>query len=183
MSLAFIRSKYRALAIVITLVLVATFGTIRLVKAQPANYDVKLSTPQVSVDENGRTIITMMAHGDLQGAYTLALTTNPDGTVSGGEWALIVSYTQVVQGVPVPGGDEDGQQEFLVQKGVLKGSVGSGGTVKWNEAGGVSSVTGISLNVTGGTQDYDGVTGGGGNINGYNMTDRENSDGTLALVF
>ena len=177
----FVSPKYRALAVVAIFLMVAGFA-FKVVKAQPANYDMKLSTPTVTVDENGRTIVTMMATGDLAGPLTMALTTNPDGMVSGGEWALIVSSTVVTQGTPEPGGDPDGQSEGLVQKGVLKGNVGSG-TIKWNENGSVASISGVSLNVTGGTFEYDGVSGGSGSTNGYNLTDRANSDGTLALTF
>jgi len=177
----FVWPNVRAFAILAVVFLVGAFV---VVNAQSANFDMKLSTPAVTVDENGRTIVTMMASGDLPGAFTLALNTNPDGTVSGGEWALIVSHTVVIQdpGPVEPGGDPDGQREFLVQKGVLKGTVDSG-TVHWNQDGSVTSITGVSLSVTGGTQEYEPATGGSGSANGYFLTDRDNADGTLALTF
>jgi hypothetical protein len=164
----------------------------RSVSARSQNYNVNLSDIESSIDANGRTVVTMVTRGDLPGTLTLALNTAADGAVTGGEWALIVSYTAVTEadghltiGPVDSGSDEAGvadHTEAFVQKGVLKGQVGTGSITR-NADGTLSSLSGMSLQVSGGTLDYDQTTTGVGNINGWNLADRNTSNGVLAIAF
>jgi len=62
-----------------------------------------LSHPRVSELPDGRVVISMAARGDLPGQLTLTLERAADpGTISGGEWALVV--TRVID----DGDDDDG---------------------------------------------------------------------------
>jgi hypothetical protein len=45
-------------------------------------------------ERSGRLVVTLAARGDLRGLVTLALDVGPDGAVTGGDWALVVSHIQ-----------------------------------------------------------------------------------------
>lgn len=147
-----------------------------------STYMATLSHVAQAIDPVGRTVFTMMANGDLQGALTLVLERSTDGNVIRGEWAITVSYTEVYALPPSPDGDEDGHGERLVQRGVLKGAV-IGGRAASNGAGAITAVTGIRLAITGGTLEYSATTTGGGLIDGTNLSDAAMSGGSIMLSF
>jgi len=62
----------------------------------PSTYNINLALAEQSQDDQGRQVVTMMASGDLPGLLTLVLSTGPDGTVTDGEWSLVVSYVTIV---------------------------------------------------------------------------------------
>ena len=164
------------------LVIVSLSGTFRGARAQsPATYNVSLSHAEISVDDSGRTVVTMMAAGDLRGALTVRLERAADGAIAGGEWAFTVSYTEIAASVPPPDGGEDDPGEMLVQKGVLKGTV-TGGQVGPAD-GGLETLIGVRVALTGGTLAYDAITSGSGSIDGSNMADRDASSGSFTLTF
>src|SRR5215469_10936078 len=90
----------------------------------PTTYSINLALAEQSHDDQGRTVITMLASGDLPGVLTLTLSTTADGTVSGGEWALVVSYTAPLN----PKKPNAGSGQKLVQRGVLNGTLTGGST-------------------------------------------------------
>lgn len=157
-----------------------------------ATYNLTLSRAEVSADGNGRTIVTMVARGDLSGILTLALNRRADGTVTGGEWALMVSYTTVTASDgQVSVGEPEGEvgnangpegAEALVQKGALKGDV-AGGTLTLNVDGTLGSLNDIVLSLTGGTVAYGQVTSGNGLVAGMDLADRDASNGTASFTF
>jgi hypothetical protein len=167
----------------------AGFGGYRIARAQTqATYNLTFSHAEESIDAAGATVITVMARGDLQGVMTLKLERGEDGSVTGGEWALAVSYTETPvipppndNPITPPAGDND-PPENLVQKGVLKGQI-TGGAVALNEDGGVVALNGVQLELTGGTLAYGSVLQGGGYINGTTLTDRDTSSGSVSLIF
>lgn len=167
----------------------AGVGGFRSARAQTqTTYNLTFSHAEQSIDAAGATVITVMAQGGLQGVMTLKLERGEDGSVTGGEWALAVSYTETPV-IPPPNdspvtptdGDND-PPENLVQKGVLKGRI-TGGTVALNGDGGVVVLNGVQLELTGGTLAYDGVLQGGGYINGTALSDRDTSSGSVSLIF
>jgi hypothetical protein len=165
------------------LVIAALSGVFWVGRAQSqTTYAITLSHAEESVDPVGRAVITMMARGDLQGALTVRLDRSADGTVTGGEWALTVSYTEVIATPPASSGGDDDPGERLVQKGVLKGTV-TGGSVTLNDDGSVGTLNGVQLVLTGGTLAYDGTASGSGSIDGTSLADRDNSSGSISLVF
>src|SRR5437879_2102847 len=82
-------------ALSLVAVLTVAFATSGGAALQSATtYNMQLSLAEQSQDDQGRTLLTMMSAGDLQGVLTLAVTTAADGSITGGEWALTVSYTE-----------------------------------------------------------------------------------------
>lgn len=148
----------------------------------PGTYNVTLSRAQVSPTDNHRIIVVMDAAGDLRGALTLGLDRNgEDGAVTGGEWALVVAYTEETQHEPEGDGGED-HSETLVQKGTLKGSI-AGGQITLNPDGTIASVDSLQLVLDGGSLTYQGVTHGSGSALGANLHDPSASSGSLNLNF
>jgi len=151
-----------------------------------ATYTLTLSHAEESLDPSGRTVLTMMAAGDLQGALTVKLDRAADGTVTGGEWALTVSYTEIVTPPPAGGGGGGGTVEdpgeILVQKGVLKGDV-TAGVVSQNGSGAIDALSGVQLLLTGGTLAYEAVASGAGSLTGSAISDRDASSGSITLIF
>jgi hypothetical protein len=158
----------------------------------PATYNLALSRADASTDAKGRLVVTMVARGDLPGTLTLALDRAADGTVTGGEWALMVSYTAVTSAAgELSVGEPEGElaaetgaddSEALVQKGALKGDV-AGGTVSLDPDGTVRSLNGLVVSVTGGTLAYERATNGNGLIIAINLADHAASNGTASLIF
>jgi hypothetical protein len=109
----------------------------------------------------------------------LALVVGTDGVVTGGEWALTVSYIQF--GPPDADGDGD-PSESLVQRGVIKGVV-SGGFSFLATNGLASDLSGIVLSVTGSTLEFAGKTSGTGTVTGTSMNQQTASSGTLTITF
>jgi hypothetical protein len=155
------------------------------VAQSPVTYNVSLAVADQATDAQGRTVITMMATGDLPGVFTLALSIAPDGTVTDGEWALVVSYTAALnpnaQPDPSLPDPDSAVGEQLIQRGVIKGLVNGGSAIM--AGGGVDGLVDVSLAVSGGTVEFAAVPNGSGTVNGSNTTDRNNSTGSIVLNF
>lgn len=145
-----------------------------------AIYNINLSRAQVSPTDNNQIIITMDAQGDLPGALTLKLERNGSSSaVVGGEWALVVAYTEELSGPPSEDGDSG---ESLVQKGTLKGTI-SGGNITLNPDGSIASIDSMQLVVNGGSLTYDTVTDGSGSVQASGLQEVLTSSGSFALSF
>ncbi len=148
-------------------------------------YNVTLSHPEATTDSAGRVVVTLMAAGDLTGVVTVALERNAAGTVTGGEWAMNVSYVETVPVDPAtpvdPNGDNDGG-ERLVQKGTIKGAV-AGGTVTLNADGTLARLNDVVLSLTSGTLQYQATTTGSGVLGATNLGNRDASSGAVSFIF
>lgn len=138
-----------------------------------------LSNATETIDAQHRRVFVANVQGDIPGTLTLALVVGADGVVTGGEWALTVSYIQF--GPPDADGDGD-RSESLVQRGVIKGTVSIGSSLLATD-GLASNVSGVLLSVTGGTLEFAGKTGGTGTLNGSSMNQQAASSGTLTINF
>jgi hypothetical protein len=157
--------------------------------ATAATHHITLRNAQVSQEPPNRIVLNTRAGGDLPGALTLVIDRNSaDNSITGGEWALVVSYIE-----DVPGGAhsnssghsdhaEEADGELLIQKGTLKGSI-TGGAVTLNADGMVTSVNSVQLNVESGTLTFNNVSGGTGMAHETNLQDFSTSSGTLSLKF
>jgi hypothetical protein len=174
---------------------VVCLGLVWTVRAQePQTFNVTLSHAEVSHDPtSGQTIVTMPVRGDLPGVLTLGLKQNAAGTVTGGEWSLVVSYSTTtssdgtvtvdpVEEIPHGQPGHTHGADALVQKGVIKGSV-DGGTLSLNTDGSLRSLNDIVLSVTAGTLQYATATSGNGLLSGTNLSDRATSSGAASIVF
>ena len=163
--------------------LAAVAGLLWTARAQSlTTYNVTLSHAETSTDANGRLVLTALVAGDLPGTLTLAMNVDANGAVTGGEWAITVSYTEVTH-LETPAEDGEDHAESLVQKGMLKGDV-AGGTLTLSPDGSLSSLNGIVLSITGGTLAYEGAsTSGNGLIVGTSLSDRDASAGTGSIIF
>ena len=148
-------------------------------QSNPTSHNLTLSDVTETLDTNGRRVFVAKVRGDLSGVLTLALMVGPNGVVSGGEWALNVSY--ILLGPPSTDGDGD-PIESLVQRGVIKGSV-SGGSASVVGSGLASDLNGIRLNISGATVEFASITTGTGSVLGSNMNQQAVSNGYLTLTF
>lgn len=148
-------------------------------QSKPTSHNLSLSNVSETLDTNGRRVFVAKVSGDLSGVLTLALVVGPNGAVSGGEWALNVSY--VLLGPADTDGDGD-PVESLVQRGVIKGSV-SGGSASVVANGLASDINGIRLNISGATVEFASITTGTGSVLGSNMNQQVVSNGYLTLTF
>ena len=148
-------------------------------QSNPTSHNLTLNNVTETVDANGRRIFVANVRGDLDGVLTLALVVGPNGVVSGGEWALNVSY--ILLGPASTDGDGD-PIESLVQRGVIKGSV-SGGSASVVGGGLASDIYGIRLNISGATVEFASITTGTGSVMGSNMNHQAVSNGYLTLTF
>lgn len=150
-----------------------------------AVYKSSFSIAEQSVDPQGRTVIVMQGTGDLPGVLTLVLNVGADGAISGGEWALNVSYTAPshpeAQIDPTLQDPDAAQGEKLVQKGVLSGSISSGSTTVAN--GVVSAINTLQLVITHGSMQFAAVTQGSGSVTGTRIDQRANSSAFTSLTF
>jgi len=171
------------------LALPAAFLTVTVTSAvaqqQPTTYNSNFTIASQSVDDHGRTVIVMQGTGDLPGVLTLVLTMAADGSISGGEWALNVSYTAPLNPNATPDPDspdpDSAVGEQLIQKGTLSGKISSGSATIAN--GQVSAFTSLQLVITTGTLQFAGVGNGNGNANGTHIDDRANSAASTSLTF
>jgi hypothetical protein len=151
----------------------------------PASYNDNLGLASQGHDDQGRLVITMQANGDLPGVLTLVVSTNPDGTIRSGEWALNVSFTAPLNpdAVPVPDSpDPDAAAgEQLIQRGVITGSI-EGGSVSLN-GDSVTAVTGLLLSVGSGSLQFASVSAGSGQVDATSVGDWTNSTGIASLSF
>lgn len=136
-----------------------------------------LSNAVVSQHQDGDTVIVMSAKGELPGTLTLKLQRDAAGTtVTGGEWAFLVSYSEEVH-------NEDGtHSESLIQRGTVKGTI-SDGQVTLDANGSISAVNSVQLVLNGGTLSFHKATAGNGAGQATNILDNATSTGTLNLTF
>src|ERR1700752_578055 len=59
----------------------------------PHVHDMSVNGARVS-DSSGQLVITLNARGDLRGLVTLTLSVGPDGTITRGDWALVVPHLE-----------------------------------------------------------------------------------------
>jgi hypothetical protein len=161
--------------------LLKNVGASALTQSPSTTYNINLSKATVSATDDNRIIVVMDAKGDLPGALTLRLERDAAGSiVTGGEWALVVAYTEEIQLSPGEGDGDPG--EGLVQKGTLKGTI-SGGQVTLNPDGSIASINSLQLVVNGGSMSYDAVNDGSGSVHEENLQDADNASGGLTLSF
>jgi hypothetical protein len=153
--------------------------SVRAQATTPTSHSLTLGNVVETIDANGRRVFVANVGGDLPGVLTLALVVGPDGVVSGGEWALNVSYIQF--GPPSSDGDGD-PSESLVQRGVIKGSV-SGGSAILDNSGLASDLNSIRLNISGATLEFASIAAGTGSVLGSNMNQQAVSNGFLTITF
>jgi hypothetical protein len=148
-------------------------------------YNSSFGIASQSIDDQGQTVIVMQGTGDLPGVLTLVLNMAADGSVSGGQWALNVSYTAPVNpGAPPDYSSPDPDSaagEQLIQKGTISGPITSGAASITN--GQVSAFTSLQLVISTGTLQFKGVTTGNGAANGVHIDDRTNSVAYTTLTF
>ena len=148
-------------------------------------YNSRFTIASQSTDNQGRTVIVMQGTGDLPGVLTLVLATDVNGSVTGGDWALNVSYTAPLNPNAAPHPDlpdsDSPTGEQLVQKGTISGKVSSGSATITN--GQVSAFTSLQLVITTGTLQFAGVGNGNGTANGTQIDDRANSAASTSLTF
>lgn len=138
-----------------------------------------LSKVSETIDKHGRRVFVSEVQGDLPGVLTVALEVGAGGVVTGGEWALTVSYIQF--GPPDADGDGD-PSEALVQRGVLKGAV-TGGAAVLTDGGLATDISGIQLNLTGATVEFASAKTGTGTVTGSSMNQQAASNGSLSITF
>lgn len=154
----------KILFLIFTTVLIAVLAGGTLVYAL-SNYSSTLTGRQSTQRVEGKVNLSAQSSGDLPGTFNININYNSDGSVSSGDWQLMVTE------------NSDGSEA-----GMLKGTV-SGGSVSFDGENWFSSGN-FQLNVTQGSGRYSSVTSGAGNIQG--TVDREDStpfDGTLNLNF
>ncbi len=146
-------------------------------QSKPATHHLTLSNATETTDSKGRIILVGNVAGDLPGVLTLALSVGSDGTVTGGEWALNVSYVQFG-----PMSSDGDASESLVQLGVVKGSVHAGlASLAANHI--ATSLTGIQLDVTGATVKFATAAKGSGTFTGSRLDNRNAPIGSLTITF
>ena len=144
-----------------------------------STHNLTLSNLAETKDADGRQVIVAHVAGDLPGVLTLALVIGPGGIVTGGEWALNVSYIQF--GPPDADGDGD-PSESLVQRGVIKGAI-TGGSAVLNSMGMATDLSGIQMHITGATVEFAGTSTGTGSVLGSSINLQAASSGFLAITF
>jgi len=147
--------------------------------AQPKTHSLRFSQPSVSTDDRGRVITVARVKGDIPGVLTVAVATDAQGHVTGGEWALDVSY--VTFGAIDPDGDGD-RIEGIAQKGVIKGNV-RGGSATLDSQGHATSLKGVQLELTGATMRYSHIHQGTGTYTVSGLTSPAHARGTASLRF
>lgn len=170
------RSVFGLLA---ALLVSGTLARPAIAQAAPSNHTLTFNNATEYKDAKGRVVIIGHVTGDLPGILTLALNVSPSGAVTAGEWALNVSFTQF--GPPDPDGDGD-PSEVLIQRGVIKGSISSGGAPLATN-GLATSANGLQLHITGATVQFAAVTTGSGSFTGGGLSNANTASGTLNLQF
>ena len=142
-------------------------------------HSLTLANAVETIDGTQRRVIVAHLAGDLPGVLTMALQVGTDGRVSGGEWALNVSYIRF--GPPDKDGDGDAS-EYLVQRGVLKGTLhGGAGSLAGSDF--LQTLDGVELDLTGATVEFAAVRNGHGTLTGRNLNQPGGSAGLLTLTF
>lgn len=171
-------SRARRLATFALALALTSAGTLHA-QTTPSTHNLSLSAVTQTTDANGRKVLVAHVSGDLPGILTLALVIGPSGVVTGGEWALNVSYIQF--GPPDADGDGD-PSESLVQRGVIKGAI-MGGSAVLNSNGLATDLSGIQLQITGATVQFAATTSGSGSVLGSSINQQAASSGLLAITF
>lgn len=153
------------------------FGHLGRAYASSSSHNLTLANAIQSKDKEGRTVFVTNVTGDLPGTLTIRLNVGPNGAISGGEWALNVTYIEF--GGISPDGDRD---ESLISRGVLKGTISSGGAIL-NPSGKVTDLNGLQLTITGATREFAQVTSGSGSAGGSQLNVSASSNGYLSLNF
>ncbi len=148
-------------------------------QSAPVTHNLQISNITESADSKGHVLLSGIVKGDLQGVLTIALVVAPNGTVTGGEWALNLSFIKF--GAPDKDGDGD-ESESLVQLGMIKGML-SGGAVGRKANGFATAVNGVNLKISGGTLQYAHTTSGTGFFAGSSLDIQSASNATLSLTF
>jgi hypothetical protein len=170
--------SWKLLAVLSGVFLLCSSAPLRA-QSTPVAHTLTLNNATETIDAQDRRVIVANVQGDMPGTLTLALVLGADGVVTGGEWALTVSYIQF--GPPDADGDGDAS-ESLVQRGVIKGAVSLGSSLLATD-GQASNLSGILLSVTGGTLEFAGKSTGTGTLNGSSMNQQAASSGTLTISF
>lgn len=171
-------SKFAKLISMCVLTLSFTVGQPLQSQAQTTTRNLVIAGATQSIDASGRVVLVSKVHGDLSGVLTLALTVGPNGAVSGGEWALNLSYIQYGPGVTRDGDPA----ETLVKLGVLKGTV-TGGSARMGTGGLVTDLNGVQLNLKQGTMTFAGTASGSGTIAATLLDQQTASSGYMTLNF
>jgi hypothetical protein len=161
----------------------------------PANRDpiqaatrqvVALSSPQVSVVNAARTVVTFQAKGDIRGMLTLTLVRGAEGAVTG-EWALVSRYVyDMISGNEDlgPTAEDAGYAEkealAFAERGTIHGAV-AGGKLGFDANGRLDSIDSLPLQVAGGNLDFAGSKGSG-SASASNLQDVNYGSGTLVLA-
>lgn len=155
--------------------------SMRSAAAPTAAHNGTLGGARVSSVPDGRIVVSMDVSGDFKGLVSIWVERGGSGsTITGGDWSLVHAYSQAVEAGPgeSPGNSEG---EAFVNKGTLGGNI-TGGSITFNADGSVASLSGLQLNLTSGSLDYQGVTGDG-TAQVSNVSDQPNSSGTITLNF
>jgi hypothetical protein len=130
-----------------------------------------LAEPRVSTTEDGRTVISLDAAGDLRGHLTLNLTRREDGSLTG-DWAFVVAYLQdltadgsITLPTPAPLAEHEHHAEHreyakFVREGTVQGTVESV-TLRTGPDGRPLGLELADLNVTAGSMNFAGAAGTG----------------------
>lgn len=141
-----------------------------------------LENPRVTLHQDGDTVVVMAGTGELPGTLTLKINRIPGGTViAGGEFAFNVSYTEE-RPVPDPRPGQGDHEDFLVQRGTIKGTI-TGGQVTLTGKNTISSIDSIQLEVNGGSMTFSDAKKGNGSGRAMNILDNGLSTGVLTLTF
>jgi len=159
--------------------------------AQSHIYTGPLSRARVSNVSPARVVVSADSIGDLPGLLTLTLDVAPDGQVTGGEWALVVTYVEDLdargpQEEPAHdhGAEDKPHHEYvrLVEKGTIGGSI-AGGVIARAGDGAVTGVNGARLTFESGSLTFDSVRTGGGSASLADLSSVGTSRGRLTLTF
>lgn len=154
-------------------------------------YTGPLSRARVSNVSPARVIVSADSIGDLPGLLTLTLDVAPDGQVTGGEWALVVSYVEDLdprgpqeESAHGHGPDDTPHHEYvqLVDKGTVGGSI-AGGAIARDGNGTVTAVNGARLTIESGSLTFASVQAGGGTASLGSLSSVGSSRGRLTLTF
>jgi hypothetical protein len=139
-----------------------------------------LNNAQVSEHQDGDLIVVISAVGDLPGTLTLKVH-RTGTTITGGEWAFNVAYTEETQ-IPNPPPGEPDHTEALIQRGSLKGTI-TGGQVSLNGDGTVSAIDSVQLSINGATMEFEATNSGTADGHIVSLQDAANSTGEITLSF
>ena len=157
-------------------------------------YNGSLKLAQVSKLNDNKTVITMVAAGDLRGVLSLHLDTNPiNGNITNGEWNLLVAYSEDVDtthseghenesGVRPDHDEPHSEGERFIDRGVIRGTI-SGGSLQVDQNGVVTGLDSVQLLFVSGSMEFSGLQQGAGTLSAANVDKEKLSSGSLMLNF